>query len=79
MSDLLTSPALMKYIKSHMKKMFLLLSLVLITAWIAGVFYWKMPGVVHIFLFLAVIFYLRSLMLVETPVNSATKLESTEN
>lgn len=57
------------------KKGFLLLSLVLITVWVTGVFIIGSPKVIHTFLFLAVLFYLRSLMIVE--VNEAVPNKET--
>ncbi len=51
------------------KKIFLLLSLALITVWVAGFFFTGSSPVIHSFLFLAVLFYLRSLMIVEVPDN----------
>jgi hypothetical protein len=50
------------------KKVFLLLSLVLMTLWITGFFFRTSP-VIHSFFFLAVLLYLRSLMIVEVPGN----------
>ena len=48
------------------RKVFLLLSLALLTVWITGFFFRTSP-VIHSFFFLAVLFYLRSLMIVEAP------------
>jgi len=61
----------MKYVRSHMKKLLLFFSLVSMFAWIALVFMFRLSGFVHILLFVSILFYLRSLMLVEptdTPV-----------
>lgn len=48
-----------------MKKLLFLLSLVLITVWIAGFFLLNSSPVMHIFLFLSVLCYIRSIMIVE--------------
>lgn len=50
-----------------MKKICLVSSLVLLAAWIAGFFFISSSPVVHIFLWLAVLLYIRSLMMVGAP------------
>jgi hypothetical protein len=46
-----------------MKKSFFILSLLLMTAWIAGVFLFKTTAMVHVLLLLSVLSYIRSLMI----------------
>lgn len=45
-----------------MKKLLFITSLLLLTGWIAGVFIFKAPAVVHILLVLSGISYIRSLI-----------------
>ncbi len=59
-----------------MKKIFFLLSLVLITLWIAGLFLWKLSGFGHSLLMVGILFYLRSMMIVEIPRPGEAKLEN---
>ncbi|MEO6613533.1 MAG: hypothetical protein ABIT05_16170 [Chitinophagaceae bacterium] len=61
-----------------MKKIFFLLSLVLITAWIAGVFLWRLSGFGHSLLMVGILFYLRSMMIVEIPPAGEPKLENSK-
>jgi hypothetical protein len=60
----------------NMKKAFFLLSLVLITLWIAGVFLWRLSGFGHSLLMVGILFYLRSVMIVETPPAGGSELEN---
>ncbi|HUR66262.1 MAG TPA: hypothetical protein VMZ03_07905 [Chitinophagaceae bacterium] len=56
-----------------MKKSFFIISLVLMTAWIAGVFLFKTTPLIHVLLLLSVLSYIRSLMIVgpdPMPLNS---------
>lgn len=46
-----------------MKKSFFIISLVLMTAWIAGVFLFKTTPMVHTLLFLSLLCYIRSLLI----------------
>ena len=69
----------MKYLKSHMKKLFLLLSLVSISTWIAAVFLIRLSGFIHVFFLLAVLFYLRSLMLIERVPEAGPELEGSKS
>jgi uncharacterized sodium:solute symporter family permease YidK len=47
-----------------MKKIMLLLSIILVTLWIAGFFLMKLHPAVHIVLAVAILLYIRSLLLV---------------
>jgi hypothetical protein len=49
------------------RKVLLLLSLALITVWVTGFFFLGSSAVIHSLFFLAVLFYIRSLMIVEVP------------
>jgi len=62
-----------------MKKMFFLLSVLFITAWAASFFIGHLTGAVHMLAPLSVIFYLRSLMVVEMPENNGTELGRSRN
>jgi len=46
-----------------MKKLFFLSSIVLMTVWIIGVFMMKATAMIHFFLFVSLLLYIRSLML----------------
>jgi hypothetical protein len=46
-----------------MKKSFFIISLVLLTAWIAGVFLFKTTAMIHVLLLLSILSYIRSLMI----------------
>ena len=48
-----------------MKKVLFIVSLLLMTLWIAGVFLWHLAPAIHIVLVLAVLVYIRSLLTVE--------------
>lgn len=48
-----------------MKRALFILSLVLMTAWIVGVFLFKASFGIHVLLVLSILAYLRSLMIVE--------------
>ncbi|MEO7922833.1 MAG: hypothetical protein ABIR30_04090 [Chitinophagaceae bacterium] len=61
-----------------MKKLYLILSLVSISAWIIAVFLLGLSGFFHVFFLLSVLFYLRSLMLIGAGAASGPELESTE-
>lgn len=45
-----------------MKKIFLLLSITVMTAWIIGFFILRMPAAVHVLLALSIVLYIRSLL-----------------
>lgn len=49
-----------------MKKIYVLLSLVLLTVWIIGFFAMKASPVIHLFLFLSVLMYLHSIIMLTT-------------
>lgn len=54
-----------------MKKILLVSSLVMLAAWIAGFFFITSSPVVHIFLWLSVLLYIRSRMLAGAPAGLA--------
>ena len=54
-----------------MKKLYVLMSLVLLTVWVIGFFAMKASPVIHLFLFLSVLMYLHSIIMqnvADTPV-----------
>ena len=46
-----------------MKKLYVLMSLVLLTVWVIGFFAMKASPVIHLFLFLSVLIYLHSIIM----------------
>ncbi len=59
-----------------MKKVYVLLSLVLLAVWIIGFFIMSAPPVIHIFLFVSVLVYLHSIIMqnvIDTPVMQEKK------
>lgn len=46
-----------------MKKCFFVMSLVVMTAWIGGVFFFKTTPMIHVLLLLSLLAYMRSLMI----------------
>lgn len=62
-----------------MKKLFFFGGIALVATWIAGFFLGMLSGVWHILLFLGVLFYLRSMMIVDLSDASTTKLENGDN
>ncbi len=51
-----------------MKKIFLLLSIIVMTAWIVGFFLLKTSSSIHVLLALSIVLYIRSLLQINTSV-----------
>lgn len=57
-----------------MKKSFFIISILLMTAWIAGVFLFRTTAMIHVLLLLSLLSYIRSLMIIgQDPMTAANK------
>ncbi|MCY7311173.1 MAG: hypothetical protein SGI96_05295 [Bacteroidota bacterium] len=61
-----------------MKRMLQILSLIFLGLWVAGLFYLNGTSTIHIALIVGLIFFFRSLMIIETPAIKETGNTTTE-